>query len=293
MPVATRRRGLLAALAALPLAACSPVALLNATIPRESFRKSADLAYGAQARQRLDVYAPAQGAGPHPVVVFFYGGAWVRGARQDYLFVGEALAASGWVGVVADYRLYPDVRFPAFVEDAAAAVAWTCSRIGDWGGDPQRVFVMGHSAGAYLALMLALDARYLAARDLQPARLAGAIGLAGPYDFLPLRGERMKAIFGPDEDLARTQPITHANGSAPPLLLLHGERDTTVSVRNTRNLAERVRSRGGRVETILYPDQDHRGIVAALAAPFRGREPVLGDVARFVAAAGAPLPARA
>ena len=142
-------------------------------------------------RGLLDVWAQpaAQPAPEHtpgkPVLVFFYGGGWANGNRSDYGFVAKAFAARGYVVVLADYRLVPQVRFPSFVQDAAAAVRWTHDNIARYGGDPDRIAVAGHSAGAYLAVMLALDGRYLKAAGADPSVVKAAIGLAGPYDFYP------------------------------------------------------------------------------------------------------------
>jgi len=186
VPFAVRRRRLLGGALAALAAGCAPVSLINRLTPTDTYRREPGLAYGPHARQRLDAYLPAAGASRAPVVLFFYGGAWRSGDRADYLFVGEALASRGIVALVADYRLYPEVRFPAFVADAALAAAWAVTHAAQFGADPGRLFVMGHSAGAYNAAMIALDRSYLAAADADPAAIRGLIGLAGPYDFLPL-----------------------------------------------------------------------------------------------------------
>lgn len=261
------------------LAACSPVDVLNAMAPDVAV--TSDIAYGAHPRQRLDVYAPARQ--PAPVVVFFYGGGWRSGDRAMYRFAAASLAAQGFVVVVPDYRLYPDVAFPAFIDDGAAAVAWTRAHAAAHGGDTGRMFVMGHSAGAYIAAMLTLDRHYLARHGIDPdSALSGMVGLAGPYDFLPLNDPALEAIFAPAGDLALSQPVTYARGDAPPLLLLHGATDTTVWARNTRNLAARIQADGGRVETRIYPSATHATIVGALARPIRFLVPVLRDSVAFM-----------
>lgn len=188
LPPFSRRNwlGLLSVAGLAALTGCSASGALNALVPSDSYRLRADLAYGPAARQRLDVYLPLERRTPGPVVVFFYGGSWTTGERATYRFVGEALASRGIAVVVADYRLSPAVRYPVFLQDSAQALRWTMDHLGELGADPRQVFVMGHSAGAYNAAMLALDARWLAGAGLQPAQLAGWIGLAGPYDFLPI-----------------------------------------------------------------------------------------------------------
>jgi acetyl esterase/lipase len=288
------RRGLLtlAALTPLPVSGCSVSRLVAAVTPTDHYRRTNALAYGEGERQRLDLYVPnvvaAQGEGAHvPVIVFFYGGSWQRGQRAFYAFVGEALASRGFVVAVADYRVYPDVTFPAFVEDAAAAVAWVRRNARRYGGDPSRLVVAGHSAGAHIAMLIALDRDYLVAAGA-PGAVAGAIGMSGPYDFLPLRNDRLKAIFGSPDALPRTQPIRFVRADAPPLLLLHGADDTTVWPVNAQRLAERVHAAGGRADVKLYAGVGHIGLIARLAAPLRDGETVLDDIAAFSNTASLP-----
>ena len=287
-PFSIQRRRLLGAiglssLAGAITAACSPVALLNGAAPSDTYLRTAGIPYGDLPRQRLDVYRPTAAVADAPTVVFFYGGAWRHGARGDYLFVGEALAALGCVAVLADYRLFPEARFPAFVEDGAAALRWARDHAPEHGGNPRRLFVMGHSAGAHIALMLVTDERYLAAAGMQPRELAGAIGLAGPYDFLPFTSKRTAAIFDPPERWPQSQPINFVSGKEPPVLLLTGNDDNIVDPGNSTRLAAKMRGLGGKVEVIRYPGEGHRSIIAALAAPLRSRYRVQDDVAAFIA----------
>ncbi len=186
--------------------------------------------------------------------------------------------------MVPDYRLYPQVQFPAFLADCAAATAYVFAHLDRIGGDPDRVFLMGHSAGAYNAMMLALNPQYLAAAGTSRDRLAGAIGLAGPYDFKPLEEPDVRAVFAPIGDGAVGQVITFADGHAPPLLLLAGTADRQVKPRNTEALAARVREAGGKLEEKLYPGVGHIGLVIAIAPIFQGKAPVLADVEAFIAA---------
>ena len=223
-----------------------------------------------------------------PVVVFFYGGNWRMGKRGDYAFVGEALASRGILAVIADYRLYPEASYPGFLEDSAAAVAWTARRVRSYGGNPERLFVMGHSAGAYNAAMLALDARWLGTQGMKPSALRGWIGLAGPYDFLPVENPDVKPVFHFPDTPASSQPVNHVGAGAPPALLIVSEKDSLVNpARNTGNLASRLREAGVEVETIAYGRTSHATLVAAMSRPLRGLAPVLGDVERFVASHGA------
>jgi acetyl esterase/lipase len=270
----------------LPSLGCAPARLLNALVPSDGLREEQAIAYGAAARQRLDLYRPDDdGRGARPVVVFFYGGSWQFGNRGDYRFVGQALAARGMLAVIPDYRVYPEARFPTFIEDGAAAVAWVHANAARFGGDPEQIYLMGHSAGAHIAAMLALDNAYLAAAGLGDAALAGLIGLAGPYDFLPLTDPTLQEVFAVP-DLAVTQPVNQVTPAAPPAFLATGEDDVTVRPRNTLHLAQALERVGTPVEQRRYASIGHVGIVLALAAPFRWLAPVLDDVARFVGAAG-------
>ena len=277
---------LTAALALATLGGCSGTAMLNAAVPRHTFRASPAIAYGNDACQKLDVYEPFEATAPaashgRPVVVFFYGGSWQNGARGDYLFAGEALASRGFVAVLPDYRTWPDVRFPVFMEDAAAAVRWARDHAAEFGGDPSRIFLMGHSAGAHIAVLLATDGHYLAAEQMSKRDLSGVIGLAGPYDFLPLTDPALKNIF-PAPLRAASQPVNFVNGDEPPMFLAAGRRDTTVDPGNTDRLAAKLRAAGDTVEVKHYPFVGHALLVAALAAPLRFFAPVLADVGGFI-----------
>jgi acetyl esterase/lipase len=216
------------------------------------------------------------------VIVFFYGGAWQDGDKGDFLFVAQALASTGAIVVVPNYRTYPEVTFPGFLEDGAAATAWTVRNIASYGGDPKSIFLAGHSSGAYIAIMLVLDRDYLAKAGVGDTQLAGGIGISGPYDFLPITRKDIKPIFEVVPDMDLTQPIHYARADAPPLLLLHGEADTTVGPYNTHNLADRMRALGGRVEDRYYPGVDHVDAIIAVTSMFRGRAPVLADIKTFV-----------
>lgn len=263
------------------LGGCSTLTVFDTLVPKDRGGKlvASAIAYGTDARQRLDVYAPrASGTRDRPTVVFFYGGSWNSGSRTGYAFVGRALAARGFVVVIPDYRLVPHVRYPAFVEDGAAAVRWTLAHEHDYGGASGRVILMGHSAGAYIAAMLAVDKRWL---EADHAAVKGLIGLAGPYDFAPFDVDASRAAFGNWPRPADTQPVTWAGAGDPPALLAFGAEDQTVRPRNSEALAARLRAGGVPVELRSYPKLGHVGLLLALARPFRGRASVLDDVARF------------
>jgi acetyl esterase/lipase len=230
----------------------------------ESRPESAE--YGPGADRRLDVYR-TRAAGNAPVVVFFYGGSWRSGRRQDYRFVAAALARRGVVAVIPDYRKSPRHPFPAFMQDAAAAVAWTRANATRYGGDPARIFVMGHSAGGQIAALLATDARYLRAVGMTPRDLAGVIGLAGPYDFLPIVDPKIKAVFGAEEEWPRSQPVNFVDGDEPPFLLLHGASDRKVLPVNSERLAARLRAQHEAATVEIVPGTGHIGLVNGFVSP--------------------------
>lgn len=280
--VTLSRRALLTAGSAL-LSACSPLGLLTAFTPADTSGRLAasGIAYGPDERHRLDVYVPEQGARKAQVMVFLYGGGWNNGDRADYAFVGRAFAAQGFVTVVPDYRLVPQVRFPAFVEDSALALRWVRDNVAAYGGDGAGIALSGHSAGAYNAMMLALDRRFLVRAGLPSSFIRSVAGLAGPYDFLPLDDPRSIAAFGDYPRAAETQPISFASGRAPRVFLASGDEDETVRPRNSVSLAEKLRAAGAAVELKTYPGLGHAGILLALNTGFRSRAPVLADIVRF------------
>lgn len=245
---------------------------------------AAGVAYGNH-EQKLDIYAPKGTAATArlPVVLFIHGGSWRDGDRGGYAFAGKAFAREGFVSVVIDYRKVPEVRFPDFMVDAAEAVAWTRGNIAAYGGDPDKLFIAGHSAGAHIALLLTLDPTYLRSAGVPDGALKGAIGLAGPYDFYPFTSEAAEAAFAGAYP-AMTQPITYARGDAPPMLLLHGDADDVVLPRNSAVLATTVTGKGGVAVVKTYPGVGHVSIVQALSPLWNDKAPVLSDAATFVRA---------
>ena len=271
------------------LQACSPLRLINATAPSRTHTVQQDLAYGDAERQRADVYLPLEPVDRQaaPLAVFFYGGSWSSGQRSDYRFVGEALASRGVVTVVADYRLSPQVRYPVFLHDCALAVRWAMAHASRWGASPRRVFVVGHSAGAYNAAMLALDPRWLGGEGLLPQQLAGWVGLAGPYDFLPIGVPDVQHAFDWPRTPADSQPLFQVTSqpfaSAPPALLLAARNDTLVNpIRNTVALAQALRARGDTVDFTLFDRASHTTLIGAMALPLRGLVPVRDRVSQFL-----------
>lgn len=273
------------------LAACSPAGLLNASIATRDLTIVKDVAYAPGPRHGLDIYRPASQQQHLPLIVFIYGGNWRTGDKDMYPFVAATLARRGAVVMVPNYRLFPEVAFPAFVQDNAAAVAWARDHAAAYGADPGPLFVMGHSAGAYNAVMLGLDPQWLAEVGMKPAELAGVIGLAGPYDFLPVTDPDVIPVFAPVQDGPLSQPITFADGHNPPMFLAAGSADTTVNPRNTEALASKIARLGGPVQSTVYPGVGHIGIIIAFAPLFSGKAPVANDVWAFVQAHLASAPA--
>jgi acetyl esterase/lipase len=267
------------------LAGCSAAGIVNALTPRSGYTIVKDQAYGEGPRRRLDVYLPVSPpqSGLRPMVVFFYGGSWQEGSKETYLFAGQALASKGFIVVIPDYRLYPEVRYPVFLEDTSQAVRWTIDHAPEFGGDPKRVYLMGHSAGAYIAAMLTVDPRWLHEVGLDPRKnIRAMVGLAGPYDFLPIKDPVIQTIFGAERQWPATQPINHVYRDEPPLLLLVDDGDETVNPGNTVRLAARIRDKGGVVEEKHYPGLSHTKLVGALAAPLRFLAPTLDDSVDFM-----------
>ena len=254
--------------------------VFDALVPKDAEGRlvKAGVPYGPDPRQTLDVYAPRDlPQEPIPVVVFVHGGSWQSGTKDGYGFAGRALAAQGFLTLVIDYRLHPQHRYPAFVDDVDLALRWAVAHAQDFGGDPKTIFAMGHSAGAYNVAMAVLDERLAMGRP----QLAGVITLAGPFDFLPLDTRVTKAVFGEVADLPATQPVNHARKDAPPFLILHGSKDSTVFPRNAVALDAALQAVGAPSQLKIYDGVSHVGIMLSLARPFRST-PVLRDASDFI-----------
>lgn len=266
------------------VSACTPVSMLNAVIPDKGYQHIPDIEYGAHDRQKLDIYMPVDGTQntTKKTIVFFYGGSWESGHKEDYKFVAEAFTSMGFNVVIPDYRVYPEVIFPDFVDDAARAIDWVKTNIAKHGGDSEQVFVAGHSAGAHIAALLVLDKRYLARYALEPSDLRGMIGLAGPYDFLPLKSDTLKTIFGSEQQRWQSQPIHFVDGKSPPILLLVGNNDLTVLPKNSRNLAAKIQEKKGNVELVEFDGYGHVAMVSKLAKPLRGEGRLLSEIITFI-----------
>ena len=265
--------------------ACSPVKVLNSLVPENGYELVSAIEYGDNARQKLDIYLPKaanQSTTLKKVIIFYYGGNWDSGERADYKFAAEALVSQGYIVVIPDYRVYPEVLFPGFMADPVRAAKWVKTNIKKYNGDANKVFLAGHSAGAHMAVMMAINPEYLAEASLKPSDFAGVIGLAGPYDFLPLKSDRLKTIFGPEAEQWKSQPINFVDGKNPPLFLAIGMKDSTVWPRNSFNLAKKIKQKNGLVEVHEFASYGHVDMVAKLAKPLRGNGELLNAVGNFI-----------
>lgn len=259
----------------------SPAMLLNVMAPRSTYRVHSDIAYGERPRQKFDLYVPKAFTPPAPVVLFFYGGAFRAGRKEEYRVVGEALASKGIITAVADYHIFPEGHFPDFLEDGARVFAAVHARVAEFGGDPSRIFVAGHSAGAYISVMLAANPAYLRAANADPSWIRGVIAIAGRYHELPLGDSIAHKIFrGPARP--ETRPATFIDGKRPPILFLAGAHDSKEVLESHRLLAAHLREKGSEVEERTYPKVGHMGIMVAMAPGFRNRAPLREDIVRFV-----------
>ena len=282
MPHLVRRLSVATSITAfVGIVGCSKYEILDAIVPRGGER-TLNVAYGDQPRQRLDVYRSRPTTRRAPVVVFFYGGDWRSGSKAGYRFVAQALTSHGYLAIIPDYRLYPDVTFPGFVEDGALAVRWARDHAQQFGGDPDKLFLMGHSAGAHIAAMLTLDRHYLDDAGVTREAILGTVGLSGPYNFV-LRDQDAPVfrLASATKPAPQMQPITFTDGTAPPMLLIHGAKDTIVDPKNTPELAAAIRAQGGHVQTISYSKRGHPDIALSLAWGFRWLAPTLDDTLTF------------
>ncbi len=262
-------------------AACSNAGLtfVNGLARFDNYELTANLKYGDDESNQLDIYQPASSV--KATIIFFYGGCWgacTSYGREEYRFVGQALADLGYQVIIPDYRLYPDVLFPQIMQDSTEVVAWVNNNIARYGGISDKIFLMGHSAGGHIAAMLTVNEIYLSPELRQ--NIKGYIGLAAPYDFIFDKPYLHKLFAG--LDYVESQPIEYVNGNEPPLLLLYGSEDNTVYPRNIINMTQAVKSKGGRVEAYTFDGVDHVDILAALSIPYRDNFPVMRTIAAFL-----------
>jgi len=244
--------------------------------------------YGRDPAQKLEMFVPQGAKGMLPIVVFVHGGGWSSGDPHDYRFIARTLCVQGYAVVLAGYRLYPQARYPAMLEDGASALRWVHDNAAKLGGDPSRMALMGHSAGAYNVVMLSLDPQWLKVVGLDTGAIRGTVSLAGPFDFLPFDTPATIHSFGDAPDPSMTQPVNFARKDAPPLLLVTGDSDTRVKPRNSKALARRMTEAGTPTEPVLLDGVSHEGIIMMFARPFARDKRGLDAVLPFLAKVTAP-----
>jgi len=254
--------------------------IANGLASKDHFILHKDIAYGAGKRQNLDIYTPKNISSPAPVIVFFYGGGWNKGEKFEYLFVADTLVDKGYTVVIPNYTLFPDAQFPTFVEDGAKAVKWVRDNIETYNGDPNRIAIMGHSAGAHIGGLLITDKHYLKEAGAKASDIKAFVGLAGPYGFTPKK-KRYKRIFGQLDNYKVIQSNHFADGSESPTLLMHGADDGLVDKKNMEVLAKAINSKGGNARTKLYEGKDHVDMVAAFSVPKRD-DLMVNDIDTFL-----------
>jgi acetyl esterase/lipase len=268
----------------LTMSGCTQAAFTAANLPTRLVEMAVerDRAYGPDPSHKLDIYVPANAEAKQlDVIVFFYGGRWTYGAKEDYRFVGATFVDKGFIVVIPDYRKYPQVRFPRFVQDGAKALAWVSDHIAESHGNPARIHVVGHSAGAHIGALLAADPHYLADEGKHRSLVIHDFaGLAGPYAFTPDEPD-LEDMFGPPQNYPHMQVTTFIDGTQPPMLLLYGNRDTAVKLANLEKLEGRITQRGGCVRARIYPDTDHTDLIGALSWWNLQKVPVVEDITAF------------
>lgn len=277
-----RFRIILSALSVLIVSACSPASffIANMPVPFSEVHRHRNIPYGAEGWQKLDIYAPKSLTSPAPVLVFFYGGRWTFGNKEQYAFAALPFVEKGYIVVISDYSKYPDVKFPVFLDDAALATAWVYNNIEDYQGNKERLYLSGHSSGAHLAALVAVDPKYLRKYGKDRSIVTAFSGLAGPYDFIP-EDEDLKDMFGPPENYPNIQVPTFIDGQQSPMQLLHGADDKDVIQRNLNRLKAKIEEKGGTVEAKIYPGIDHKEIMGALSWVWQDKAPVREDMMEF------------
>lgn len=262
----------------LALVGCTPTQFVNSFVSPDL--SGATVSYGPHPRNAVDIYT--QDEGSRGLLVFVHGGYWDEGDKSEYVFVANTFTERGYTVALVNYRLVPEVTFPAYVQDLARALTWLRTQ-GPYSDLP--LFLMGHSAGAHIGALVAFDESYLAEFGLSPELIDGFIGLAGPYNFLPLgpNDDRSRAALGDPATYPQTQPINFVDADDPRTFLAVSLNDETVNPNNSLSFAAAIEDAGGEVELKEYNDLNHATIVGALSGVGRVlNQNLLADVLAFM-----------
>ena len=271
------------------LPACSVLDIINTTAKIYRVDKTPDLTFGQHPRDNFDIYLPRKAtAEVTPVVVFFYGGSWNSGSKEDYQFVGRRLAAQGYIVAIPNYRLYPEVSYPEFLLDSAAAVAAVSHELKQstyQAYNPSaQMILMGHSAGAYNAAMLSMDDRWLAEHQLdRQSLIAGFVGLAGPYDLYPIDVEDVKPVFFHPNYPPNSNPVDFLDDYNIPTLILAPESDHLVSIeKNSIRLADELAARGTSHQLVQVKGTDHVTMIGVMSPLLFFKGSVVAPINEFI-----------
>ncbi|MEP0356749.1 alpha/beta hydrolase [Paraglaciecola sp.] len=255
--------------------------IINSSIAiTRSYDVERDISYGIKPWQKLDIYKATNGDQNAPVIVFFFGGGWSWGDKVYFEFVADSFVRKGYTVVIPNYVLFPEGRFPEFVHDGASTIKWVADNIRQHGGDAEQIHLVGHSAGAYISVMLATDDQYLNQLGLTTDVIKGVGGVAGPYNFTPKEQEYID-IFGP-ENFDTMRIANHVNGNEPPMIMLYGAGDTTVGLFNLEIMAQGLKQFNIKHKTVLYDQAiNHTNILLKLHPWFAGDVSVADDIDKY------------
>lgn len=293
LPIASSRLKKTALIAAISgviagAVASSPTQILTALSSQHGLTIYKNLAYGTDPRQSLDIYQPedhtlkAQHPKGLPVVIFIYGGSWQSGDKEGYGFAGRSLAQAGYLTAVIDYRLVPKNIYPDFVEDSVSAIAWVYQHASQYGGDPNMIFVLGHSAGAFNAVTAVDDDRFWHKSNVPDGAIKGVIGLAGPYSY-DFRQFDSRVAFPTNMLPEDIMPDSHVRPNSPPHYLLVAEKDTLVGIKNLMKMKRGLERANVPVRTAVIPKVNHYTMIVALATPGRWLGPTRQMVLDYLA----------
>nr|WP_297349449.1 alpha/beta hydrolase [uncultured Glaciecola sp.] len=261
--------------------AAAGLRVLNAGVSlTNSYNITRDIPYGSESWQKLDIYRAQDADENTPVIVFFFGGGWSWGDKKYFEFVADSFVRKGYTVAIPNYVLYPKGKFPQFVEDGAKAIVWVKNNIEKYQGSADKVFLVGHSAGAYIAAMAAIDKRYLHQAGEDMLFIKGVAGIAGPYNFTP-KAQEYVAIFG-EENFEIMKVANHMTGGEPPMILLHGNGDTTVGRFNQETMVTALAQGNVKYKSVLYNDDiTHTKILLKLHPWFADKVNVTEDIDIF------------